>query len=145
MATPNPLFAPIAKHRVTTQQPSKDGPDLDVDRCAALHNTLVLYGWVCSGKKIADLKRRSWWSRHGSQTLESLLRPSLVRYLTKVFDIPDHQFFYHLRGLSRPTDLLQLGDVLEDHDHDDNKAEKYRFVVLYTTPRALVSHPAGIV
>lgn len=145
MATPNPLFAPIARYRVTPQQPAKDDPDLDVDRCAALHNTLVLYGWVCSGKKIPDMKRRSWWSRHGSQTLESLLRPSLVRYLSKVFDIPDHQFFYHLRGLARPTELLQLGDVLEDQDHDDNKAEKYEFVVLYTTPRALVSHPAGIV
>ena len=144
MAAPNPLFAPIAKHRVTAGQPVNDINDLDVDRCAALHNTLVLYGWVCSGKKIPEMKRKSWWSRHGSQTLQALLRPSVVRYLSKVFDVPEHSTFYHLSGLARPRDLLQLGDVLEDQDRDDQGAEKYRFLVLYTASRALVSHPAGL-
>ncbi|KAK5108147.1 hypothetical protein LTR62_008743 [Meristemomyces frigidus] len=142
---PNPLFAPIAKHRVTEATPIRLYDDLDVERCAALHNTLMLYGWVCSGRKIPTMKKQSWWSRHGSQPLEAILRPSLIRFLSKIFDVQDHIMFYHLTGLARPTQMFQLGDVLEDEDNSPAKAEKYRFVVLYAANRALVSHPAGLV
>ncbi|KAK3117041.1 hypothetical protein LTR53_001995 [Teratosphaeriaceae sp. CCFEE 6253] len=142
----NPLFAPIAKHRVTPATPCRaDDGELDVDRCAALHNTLMLYGWICGGRKIAELKKQSWWSRHGSQPLQAVLRPPLVRYLSKIFDVPDHCFFYHLRGLAQPGELLQLGDVREDRELGREGGEKYRFVVLYATQKALVSHPAGLV
>jgi hypothetical protein len=69
----------------------------------------------------------------------------VARYLGKIFDVQDHFMFYHIKGLARPPEMLQLGDVLEDQDHDASKAEKYRFLVLYTAARALVSHPAGLV
>ncbi|KAK3637673.1 hypothetical protein LTR56_013505 [Elasticomyces elasticus] len=147
-AAANPLFAPIAKHRITASTPLNDKyeNDLDVDRCAALHNTLMLYGWICSGQKLPALKKQSWWSRHGSQSLQQILKPSLVKYLSKIFDVPDHCFFYHLRGLTKPGEMLQLGDVLEDRELGRGlEGEKYRFVVLYATPKALVSHPAGLV
>ncbi|KAK1816483.1 hypothetical protein LTR12_009074 [Friedmanniomyces endolithicus] len=163
MAAPsptNPLFAPIAKHRITPTNPpnEKFSGDLDVDRCAALHNTLMLYGWISCGRPLASLKKASWWSRHGSQSLLKILRPELVRFLGKIFDVEGHCFFYHLRGLARPGEMMMLGEVLEDEElgrglagvgaKGEGKEEvggKWRFVVLYATPVALVSHPAGLV
>ena len=140
------LFGPIARQRVNDKQPPKVLDDLDVERCAALHNTLLLYGWVCSGKRIPQMEKKSWWSRHGNDSLKKLLRPTVVRYLSKVFDVPGHNFFYHVSGLAAPKDILQLGEVLEDEDRSGpNKEEKYRFIVLYNTSRDHVSHPAGIV
>ncbi|TKA67135.1 hypothetical protein B0A55_09321 [Friedmanniomyces simplex] len=133
MATANPLFAPIAKHRITPSTP----PNAKYDH---------------------DLDKQSWWSRHGSQSLLHILQPSLVRYLGKIFDVPDHVFFYHLRGLAGPGEMLQLGDVLEEdgeesrgrkgegeREREGEEGGKYRFVVLYGTCKALVSHPAGLV
>ncbi|KAK4548453.1 hypothetical protein LTR36_009363 [Oleoguttula mirabilis] len=142
------LFAPVAKDRVTPTNPASTTDDLAIDRCAALHNTLLLYGWICSGKKIFELQKRSWWSNYGNETLKQKLRPSVVRYLSKVFDVPfKHSLFYHVSGIARPKEMLKLGDVLEDveHDHDDAKAEKHRFIVLYATNLDLVTQPAGIV
>lgn len=140
------LFGPIARHRVNEKQPPKNNDDLDVERCAALHNTLLLYGWVCSGKRIPQMEKKSWWSRHGNDDLKKILRPIVVRYLSKVFDVPGHNFFYHVSGLASPKDILQLGEVLEDEDRKPaKKEEKHRFIVLYNTSRDHVSHPAGIV
>lgn len=141
----NALFAPVAKHRVTPSNPVRDGAGLDVERCAALHNTLMLYGWVCGGKKIPEMPRKAWWARHGSQSLQKILHPEVARYLQKIFDVPGHNFFYHIKGLAVPMDMLRLGNLLEDEDRDPDDIEKYRFLVLYTTSSALVSHPAGLV
>lgn len=145
MATASTLFAPIAKHRVSAENPPREDDDLDVGRCAALHNTLMLYGWVCSGKKIAGLVKKSWWSKYGSRSLQQILHPSVVLYLSKIFDVPDHNFFYYLSGLARPLEMLQLGDLLDDQDRAGLPSEKYRFLVLYATNKALVGHPAGLV
>ncbi|CAK4030874.1 hypothetical protein DOTSEDRAFT_71585 [Lecanosticta acicola] len=139
------LFAGIAKDRVTKKQPPTPGDQLDANRCSALHNTLLLYGWVCSGKKISALQKRSWWGRNGNDNLKTILRPMVVRYLSKVFDVPGHNFFYHVSALPTEKEMLQLGDLLEDQDHDARDAEKYRFIILYKSSPALVSQPAGIV
>jgi len=140
------LFRGIQKDRVTKKQPASGGTLFDADRCAAIHNTLVLYGWFSSGKKISDLKKRTWWGRHGNDNLKKLLRPQVVRYLSKIFDVPDHNFFYHVSGLASEKAMLQLGDVMEDSDRFDlTHTEKHRFIVLYETSKNLVSHPAGIV
>jgi hypothetical protein len=139
------LFSPIAKQRVNNKQPSKHGLELDVERCAAMHNTLLLFGWVCSGKRIPHMEKKSWWSRHGTPELKDLLRPSLVKYLGKIFDVPGHRFFYHISGLASPKAMLDLGEVLKDDDHQPAKAEKHRYVVLYSSSEEHVSHPAGIV
>lgn len=140
------LLESIAKDRVNPKQPPKSGNDLDADRCAALHNTLTLYGWVCSGKKISDLTKRTWWSTHGNEELKKLLRPKVVRFLSKIFEVPNFHFFYHVSGTAPPKHMLQLADVLEDEEHDDvKKTEKYRYVILYKSSEALVSQPAGIV
>ncbi|EME43795.1 hypothetical protein DOTSEDRAFT_71585 [Dothistroma septosporum NZE10] len=145
MASNAALFASIAKDRVNAKQPPSSGDDLDVDRCAALHNQLLLYGWFCSGKKISAMEKRSWWGKHGNDSLKKILRPKVVRYLSKVFDVEGHNFFYHVSGLTSEKEMLQLADVLEDNDHDPVHKEKYRYIVLYKTSEALVSQPAGIV
>ena len=62
MSATTSLFAPIAKQRVTKATPETSKDDLDANRCAALHNTLLLYGWVLSGKKINQMKKESWLS-----------------------------------------------------------------------------------
>jgi len=139
------LFGPIGKHRVNEKQPPRQIDELDVDRCAAMHNTLLLFGWVCSGKKIPALEKRSWWSRHGTPALKQTLRPSVVRYLSKIFDVPGHNLFYHISGLANPSEMLQLGDVLDDHRHGKAHEERHRFIVIYNSSKAQVSHPAGIV
>ncbi|KAK6426135.1 hypothetical protein LTR95_016167 [Oleoguttula sp. CCFEE 5521] len=139
------LFNPIEKHRVTPTQPCGNGPDLDVERCAAMHNTLLLYGWICSGKGIPDMQKKSWWGRHGTAELKALLRPSLAKYLTKIFDVPGHNFFYHISGLASRQDMLELGERLKDDERQPLREEKHRYLVLYSTPKEHVSHPAGIV
>jgi len=140
------LFAPIAKQRVTAGQPASVQDRLDADRCAALHNTMLLYGWVCSGKKINQMEKRSWWGKHGNDSLKKILHPAVVRYLSKVFDVPGHNFFYHISGLATAKEMLELGDVLEDEEHDkERKLDKHRFIILYKSLEAMVSHPAGIV
>ncbi|KAF7185507.1 hypothetical protein HII31_13131 [Pseudocercospora fuligena] len=141
------LLNGIAKDRVSQKQPPTPGSDLDAERCAALHNTLLLYGWVCSGKKINQLEKRSWWGKHGNEHLSKILRPKVVRFLSKVFDVPaNHNFFYHVSAIASEKELLNLGEVLEDNDHlTPAGKEKYRFIVLYRTSSALVSQGAGIV
>jgi hypothetical protein len=140
------LFGPIARQRVNEKQPPKNSGDLDITRCAALHNTLLLYGWVCSGKRIPQMEKKSWWSRHGNDELKKVLRPSVVTYLSKVFDVPGHNFFYHVSGLAGPKDVLQLSEALDDAERKPlSKEEKYRYIVLYNTSRDHVTHPAGIV
>ncbi|KXS95308.1 hypothetical protein AC578_10466 [Pseudocercospora eumusae] len=141
------LLNGVAKDRVSQKQPPTPGSDLDAERCAALHNTLLLYGWVCSGKKINQLEKRSWWGKHGNENLSRILRPKVVRFLSKVFDVPgNHNFFYHVSAIASEKELLNLGEVLEDNDHlTPSGKEKYRFIVLYRTSPALVSQGAGIV
>lgn len=141
------LLAGIAKDRVTAKNPPTSGIDLDADRCAALHNTLTLYGWVCSGKKISELRKRTWWSTHGNDSLKANLRPAVVRFLSKIFEVPNYNFFYHVSGLSSPFHMLGMADVMidDEHDHSGKKHEKHRFPIIYKSSEALVSQPAGIV
>ncbi|KAH9841285.1 hypothetical protein Tdes44962_MAKER07787 [Teratosphaeria destructans] len=146
MAATVTLFAPIAKQRVTADNPATAGNDLDADRCAALHNTLLLYGWVCSGKKIFQMEKRSWWGKHGSDDLKRILRPTVVRFLSKVFDVPGHNFFYHVPGLATAKEMLQVSEMIEDGKANDPQLhERHRFLVIYASSKALVTNPAGVV
>lgn len=144
MASP---FASIANQRVTPSRPPRDTKELDYDRCAALHNTIAIYGWLRSGRKVADMDRKTWWQKHGNATLEVLLRPSLVKYLKKIFDLPGgngSHFFYYISRLARPREMIYLGDILNDSEKKI-KGEKHRFITLYLTNKELVSQRSGIV
>jgi hypothetical protein len=140
-------FASIANQRVSAQRPPRQSPELDFERCAALHNTISIYGWLRSGRKVADMDRKTWWMKHGSKTLEVLLRPSLVRYLKKIFDLPGgdgSHFFYYISRLAKPREMLYLGDLLNDGEKKI-QGEKHRFITLYLTNKELVSQRSGIV
>ncbi|KAG9690144.1 hypothetical protein KCU95_g13948, partial [Aureobasidium melanogenum] len=144
MASP---FASIANQRVTSQRPPRDAPELDFDRCAALHNTIAIYGWLRSGRKVADMDRKTWWQKRGNTTLEVLLRPSLVKFLKKIFDLPGgdgSHFFYYISRVAKPREMLYLGDLLDDSEKKI-KGEKHRFITLYMTNKELVSQRSGIV
>ncbi|KAL2034377.1 hypothetical protein D6D19_03943 [Aureobasidium pullulans] len=144
MASP---FASIASQRVSAQKPPRQTPELDFDRCAALHNTISIYGWLRSGRKVADMDRKTWWMKHGTKTLEVLLRPSLVKYLKKIFDLPGgdgSHFFYYISRLAKTREMFYLGDLLDDNEKK-LKGEKHRFITLYMTNKELVSQRSGIV
>lgn len=137
------VFQTVAKHRVTKANPARDDDELDIERCAALHNTLAMYGWICSGKKIADMEKKSWWAKNGSTAVKEMLNPALAKFLAKSFALNSSNFFYFVSGLSRPTQMMELDELLEDHRH--NRSRKFRFIILYSTSAELVSQPAGIV
>ncbi|KEQ89164.1 hypothetical protein M438DRAFT_401332 [Aureobasidium pullulans EXF-150] len=144
MASP---FASIASQRVSAQKPPRQTPELDFDRCAALHNTISIYGWLRSGRKVADMDRKTWWMKHGTKTLEVLLRPSLVKYLKKIFDLhggDGSHFFYYISRLAKTREMFYLGDLLDDNEKK-LKGEKHRFITLYMTNKELVSQRSGIV
>lgn len=135
-------FLSIAKHRVSAKNPARDGPVMDFERCAVLHNSISIYGWVRSGRQIADMDRRTWWVKNGSPVLERYLRPSLVKFLKKVFDMPGHNFFYYVSGLAGPKQMAGFGALLEDEEHKQD--ERNRFITLYLTSKDLVTKPNGI-
>lgn len=136
-------FLSIAKHRVTAAHPPKDGPELDYERCAVLHNSIAIYGWVRSGRQIADMDRRPWWTKHGSELLQRYLRPSLVKFLKKVFDFPKANFFYYVSGLAGPRQMAGFGELLADEEHKQ-RDERNRFITLYLTSPDLVTKPNGL-
>lgn len=80
--------------------------------------------------------------KNGSPVLERYLRPSLVKFLKKVFDMPGHNFFYYVSGLAGPKQMAGFGALLEDEEHKQD--EKNRFITLYLTSKDLVTKPNGI-
>ena len=85
--------------------------------------------------------------KHGTKTLEVLLRPSLVKYLKKIFDLPGgdgSHFFYYISRLAKTREMFYLGDLLDDNEKK-LKGEKHRFITLYMTNKELVSQRSGIV
>lgn len=140
MASP---FQSIAEHRVSPARPAKNSPQLDADRCASLHNAIAIFGWVRSGKRIADMDRRTWWSKYGSTAMNAYLRPSLVRFLKKVFDLPSSNFFYYINGLARPKQMGLLSQVIPNPDRKGSDIN--RFLTLYLASDELVTHACGIV
>jgi hypothetical protein len=121
--------------RVTAENPPSSGEELDYERCAALHNTILKLGWVGCGLDLADLGTQHWWDSYGSEDLENQLAPSLVEFLKRVIRRPNGDWTWHwfLDGIVVP-------DIFFDHDNecdsDDSDYEEDRFVWLYSYPSA---------
>lgn len=90
------------------------------------------------------MDRKPWWTKHGSVILERYLRPSLVRFLKKVFDLPKINFFYYVSGLAGAKQMAGFGDLLVDEEHDRKQQERNRFITLYLTSKDLVTKPNGL-
>ena len=140
MASP---FQSVAAHRVTASQPPRQIVQLDADRCAALHNAITIYGWLCSGKKIAEMDRKTWWARYGDDKLLTSLRPSLVKFLKRVYTLPSGNFFYYVTGLAPPKHMGSLNLILQNEDRKDVNPNRY--LLVYLASGELVSHACGIV
>jgi hypothetical protein len=75
----------ISPWRVTPDNPPLNTNELDHDHCATLHNFIVELGWIGSGRRPADLDRRTWWEFHGAAAEEARprLAPSVIKFLEK--------------------------------------------------------------
>lgn len=146
------LFSPpaLTSWRVTPENPVRYAHSLDVERCVALHNEIVQYGWGKSSRGQAgeELEAVNWYERssrddaYRDEQLDSV-RPRLSSPLAAFLDGAlttgvEHSFFYHVSGLNSPSQFF----FSHEDFHDD--LEKDRFLTLYAAHN-LASHPDGLV
>lgn len=139
-------FSDIAQYRVTEAQPATSSSSgLDFERCSALHNAIVRYGWTVGGYELTDLSDRTWWASQENESedlseVESRFDTSVQEFLKRALnpgDFPDGEengFFYTLAGLATPDQLWEFtGDVNPDH------------ITIYLTHDGLSDTLAGVV
>ncbi|KAK0721801.1 hypothetical protein B0T26DRAFT_800708 [Lasiosphaeria miniovina] len=153
----------ISNALVTAANPARSGgehPALNHVRSAALHNYIVEYGWLASGRSLDDLPRnRSFFDRYGDEAgaLRGRLSPSVTAFLDSItiVDGVDIPFFFWVSGISEPSELFQASDLLfEEQDCVFGEAGDAalnatnsgpRFLTLYPTLSGMTSKPAGLV
>jgi hypothetical protein len=120
-------FLDIAHLRVSEEHPATSTPaGLDFERCSALHNAIVRYGWLTSGHDLSDLPEHTWWMcrEHDAELtqVESRLIHSVTSFLKRALDpgnFPDEEqnsFFYCLNSLALPFQLWEAtGNINPDH------------------------------
>lgn len=143
MSLARTTFTPVDHYRVTREIPctSSETIGLDFERCSALHNAIVQYGWIASGQRANDYTATSWWEYWSAEApqdlprLENELHPSISRFLKRA--VPqsalrgnnsqnEQNFFYTVAGLSSPTAIVSLADEVGEEElitlymgHDD--------------------------
>ena len=149
MAALQSIFLPAASHfstvssphLVTPSNPARDDGTLDYTRCAALHNEILLRGWLGSGRECDEMPDRNWFAYHGAEAeaVRSRLSPDLNSFLTLATQVGeianDFSLFYYVKGLRYPEILWINHEGFED-DGD-------RFVTLYSSTSD--SEPDGLV
>lgn len=75
--------------------------------------------------------------------MHAYLRPSLVKFLKKVFDLPSSNFFYYISGLAHPKQMGLLSQIIPNPDRKGSDIN--RFLTLYMASNELVTHSCGIV
>jgi hypothetical protein len=119
----------ISRWLVTSSKPPRQTDGLDYERCAALHNYIVAYGWIASGLNPAKLPRRTWFDIHSAEADEQRenLHDSVNEFLKRAWVVTeDMTFFYWVSRLSLPEQLW------EDHPPDlAEEGEELRFFTLY--------------
>jgi len=123
MSLARSMFTPVDYHRVKKDNPptSSETVGLDYERCSALHNAIVKFGWIASGHSADDFSATSWWEHWSTEAPESLPRlksefhSSIVQFLKRAIpqsvlrsDDTQHEqnFFYTIAGLANPTAIL---------------------------------------
>lgn len=127
---------------VTFNNYIRDIDRFDVERCIALHNEIVMHGWVGSGRDPANFTGKNWFDRVGDpadRTRDRLSTP-LTRFLegALITDEPNYSFFYYVYGLSYPEGMWSMHDAFAPHG-DPN-----RYLTLYGATN-IASHPEGLV
>jgi hypothetical protein len=120
-------FLDIAHLRVNEEQPATStSTGLDFERCSALHNAIVRYGWLTSGHDLSDLPEHTWWTscEHDRELaeVEPHLHHSVISFLKRALDqspFPDepqhNNFFYCLGELARPFQLWETTGLVNSH------------------------------
>ncbi|KAH8665153.1 hypothetical protein BGZ60DRAFT_432398 [Tricladium varicosporioides] len=127
---------------VTIENPPREIEDLDYKRCANLHNYILQYAWIASGRQISDFIYQSWYERYrdSSEEASSKLEPTLQQFLKIAFDPPQYEvsLFYWANGLNDPSNLWTNWRAYQQEEEDE-----YRFLTLYRANG--MSHSDGLV
>ncbi|KFY40751.1 hypothetical protein V494_03326 [Pseudogymnoascus sp. VKM F-4513 (FW-928)] len=101
------MLADISPHLVTSDNPAGETGALDYHRCALLHNFLVEYGWVASGRSLADLERRSFFEHYGDEANEmrERLEPGLIAFLEEAYVVQRSLFHFWVDDLTHPSEM----------------------------------------
>jgi hypothetical protein len=118
---------------------------MDVERCIALHNEILLYAWINAGRSPESFESEctTWldvFSDEAEATRAAFI-PDVVRFLegARMSDPNDMSFFYWVNGLAGPEYMLEF-----DIEGADDEGWTERYIVLYMM-NSFVSHGCGVV
>jgi hypothetical protein len=133
--------------RINAENPLREGLNgIDYERCAALHNLIVEYGWTSAGNWLADLDRTTWWESYGGDSALSehahKLDESVIAFLKRAI-VGSRTFHRYNGGLSHPEVLW--GDDVLCADYEDESGKR-QFITLYMANYEHVwGHSMGLV
>jgi hypothetical protein len=123
---------------------------MNIERCVALHNEILKYGWLNSGRSAEDFnsKCKTWFDTYAEssehfepehfQNALTHLSPDLIRFFKQAWDFwePGFQFFYWVRGLSSPDFMVQMSEHFKyrgimNESIRDEVPWNNRYVLLY--------------
>jgi len=148
----SPIFDEIRDQLISDHNPARDGREMDYERCAALHNAIVKYGWTTSGRLLEDLPTTTCWqaAEEGWEQNADRIHPSMIEFLKRAYDtqLPEteplynfcsreYKFFYFLDGLIGPR-----GYEAYNFEHIEGFSGQY--MTLYTPNDRLGSHASGL-
>lgn len=132
----------VTQWMVTAENSPRQVDGLDALRCIALHNTVLEYAWIKSGRLLAHFRDQSktWWQYYEGQIeeLEDRFHPSVRTFLEGALVLPwelgdeRKNFFYTLEGLHSPEIMFQ-------HIEEEN------LLTLYAGHEKFASSPDGLV
>lgn len=115
---------------------------MDYERCAALHNELLIRAIKGCGGEMPPEPLNWWEARVPSDEVANGLHPSLIEFLKRAWDEdvmpPYSKLFVFLGALKSPDDMRDHMDLYEDED------EEGRFIKLYESSHYRVSDDEGI-
>ncbi|KAL5333708.1 hypothetical protein BJX70DRAFT_403326 [Aspergillus crustosus] len=84
---------------------------MDYERCAALHNEILLRGYLGRGMRWPSPPPKTWWEKEApSPEIASKLSPSLIEFLKRAH-LPSnasapHSIFYYLSYVPSPEEMI---------------------------------------
>ncbi|KAK5701319.1 hypothetical protein LTR17_022691 [Elasticomyces elasticus] len=124
---------------VTPENPPQDVDGMDHERCAALHNAILKYGWVRSGRDADDFDQQSrpWLELHPLTAEDDFLHPSILDFFRSARALLDDQqvnLFYNVWGINHSP-----------RGHEYCFPDEDQSLLLYGTHPSLASQIDGLV
>jgi hypothetical protein len=114
---------------------------MDVERCIELHNQILRYGWIGSGRSpdLFEVSCRTWDDYHGTEAaaVHSNLTPDLVKFLkhARIADIAEtteFSFFYCVNDLASPGLMFDTEETFVAQGYEEDQDWGGRYLNLYT-------------